>query len=97
MTTHDVNYLDDDLALFVARLDVSPAARAAAAASLERLGICNVPYNLTQREDSYYRASQDAICSTCGKPYGRHPFDYTQLYRGSPYLIELCNGDRVKL
>ena len=45
-----------------------------------------------------YRASGDAICEACGKEFRKHPADMDQLsYTGDPYLLILCNGDRVKL
>lgn len=45
-----------------------------------------------------YRASGDAICEACGKEFRKHPADMGQLsYTGDPFLLILCNGDRVKL
>jgi hypothetical protein len=45
MTIPDANYQDDDLALFVARLKLSPSARSAADASLARLEIVRYDTN----------------------------------------------------
>ena len=45
-----------------------------------------------------YRASGAAICDICGKEFREHPVDEGQLsYTGDPFLLILCNGDRVKL
>ena len=45
-----------------------------------------------------YRASGDAICEICQKEFREHPVDEGQLsYSGDPFLLILCNGDRVKL
>lgn len=45
-----------------------------------------------------YRASGESICDVCGREYRQHPVDEDQLsYDDQPFLIVLCNGDRVKL
>lgn len=45
-----------------------------------------------------YRASGESICDICGREYRQHPADEEQLsYDDQPFLIVLCNGDRVKL
>lgn len=49
-----------------------------------------------------YRASGDAICSTCGKKYIDHPLGGEPGWTGDggepkPFLHQLCNGDLVKL
>jgi hypothetical protein len=45
-----------------------------------------------------YHAAGDCVCDVCGREYRQHPVDEDQLsYTGDPFLIVLCNGDRVKL
>lgn len=49
-------------------------------------------------EPRVYRASGMCICEICGKEYWKHPDDEGELsYDGKPFLVVLCNGDRVKL
>jgi len=52
-----------------------------------------------QAEFDVERASGDAICGECGKPYRGHPLDHHQREHpgGDPYLNVLCDGARVKL
>ncbi len=51
------------------------------------------------RIDKFYRASGYVVCETCGKIYFEHnayiPSGKTN--DGVPWLIEICNGDLVKL
>ena len=45
-----------------------------------------------------YRASGDALCGVCQKPYFEHKHDRAVLnHEGQPYIRRLCNGDLVKL
>jgi hypothetical protein len=52
-----------------------------------------------QRILGSYRAAGDCICEVCGKIYYRHkqykPSGKTN--NGVPWLVEICNGDLVKL
>lgn len=51
-------------------------------------------------ENKDYRASGQCICPECGYEYYLHPEDTAPerlSYDGNPFLIILCNGDRVKL
>ena len=44
-----------------------------------------------------YRVSGDALCPVCNHPIRLHPLDPDELsYDKRPFLIVLCNGDRVK-
>lgn len=47
----------------------------------------------------YTRAHSDAVCTSCGKPYWRHPYDPYEVdgWTGTPWLQVLCDGSRVKL
>lgn len=56
-----------------------------------------IPHIIQARQSSY-RASQACICDRCGKQYGDHPMDESELsWQNEPFLHVLCNGDRVKL
>jgi hypothetical protein len=47
---------------------------------------------------AFHRASGDAVCSTCQRPYRSHVQDFAKLgYDGQPFLRVLCSGMRVKL
>lgn len=48
----------------------------------------------------FTRASADATCRNCGKPYRQHPMDRrpeAASYSGEPFLHVLCDGRLVKL
>jgi hypothetical protein len=46
----------------------------------------------------FHRASGDAVCTECQRPYRRHPQDLAKLgYNGQPFLRVLCDSRRVKL
>lgn len=48
----------------------------------------------------FTRASGDATCRNCGKPYREHPNDRrpeAAAYDGTPFLHVLCDGKLVKL
>lgn len=45
----------------------------------------------------FHRASGDALCEDCEKPYRKHPFTQHRDGNGEPYLNLLCNLDVVKL
>lgn len=46
----------------------------------------------------FKRVSGDCICEICGKIYYDHEYGMEEIgYDGRPFLIVLCNGDRVKL
>jgi hypothetical protein len=48
--------------------------------------------------EGFHRASGDCICEDCGEVYYDHQYDMEELgYDGQPFLIVLCNGERVKL
>ena len=48
--------------------------------------------------DDFRRVSGDCICESCGKVYYDHQYDMDEVdYNGRPFLIVLCNGERVKL
>jgi hypothetical protein len=57
---------------------------------------------ITEEEDARmlaaYRTSGEMICEKCGKTYYRHP-DWAPSAKtcGYPWLVEICNGDLVKL
>ena len=43
------------------------------------------------------RSDGGRVCEDCGRMYGTHPQDFSQLLDGYPYLHVICNGDYVKL
>ena len=57
-----------------------------------------MPEDKEEDDWDFYRASGLCICDQCGKTYYKHPEDKEHLsFDGHPYLVILCNGDRVKL
>jgi hypothetical protein len=46
-----------------------------------------------------YRAGGDVVCPTCGKTYYKHPqyLPSGKTNDGVPWLVEICNGNLVKL
>ncbi len=49
------------------------------------------------REGEVFRASGDAICEICGKPYRQHPFTEDRDWNGEPYLNKACDGRLLHL
>lgn len=45
----------------------------------------------------FIRASGDVNCTSCGKPYRKHPHTDHVDWDGNPWLHKLCDGTLVKL
>lgn len=65
---------------------------------MEPAGLPKIHGPLPEHSGKDYRAAGDCVCEACGKEYRRHPYDFWELsYDDRPFLMVLCNGDRVKL